>query len=237
MKLGMKKFVRDPRTLKLSAVMAGTLPPVPDAFDYETANPDIPLPMFGNDRLGDCVMAGRAHLTLAFEKREQGIVLPISESDVTAEYFKETGGADDGLDPMASLNAWRTGWTAAGKIYQIDAFGEIDLADTANIKAATYLLGGIGLALELPRSWQNAAVWDTFADAKGGWGGHWVSARSFTRKGVVCITWGCKKLITWAGLAQAGDACFGIVDSLDSGAVNDTLDVPALRAYLADVTA
>jgi hypothetical protein len=53
--------------------------------------------MFGNDTIGDCVIAGRAHQTLRFEDIEPGSVLEaeslmITDKDVLKEYYKETGG-------------------------------------------------------------------------------------------------------------------------------------------------
>lgn len=39
-------------------------------------------------------MAGRAHQTLWFEYLEQRKILPISDNDVTKEYFAESGGRE-----------------------------------------------------------------------------------------------------------------------------------------------
>ena len=87
--------------------------------------------------------------------------------------------------------------------------------------------------IELPRSAQNAAVWDvdtTPAGAKGSWGGHWVTARSFNETGPVCITWGAKKQMTWAFVSAYCDAVFAVVDSRDGK--GGTINVRKLGAYL-----
>src|SRR5215510_874663 len=113
-KFGKRAAERDSRNLKLGAVLKAPVP-VPAEYDFDVEHHGIPTPMFKNDDLGDCVIAGRAHQTLRFEDAEQGIILDISEADVVREYFKETGGRDTGLAVLDSLNLWRRrGWRAAG---------------------------------------------------------------------------------------------------------------------------
>ncbi len=70
--------------------------------------------MFANDVHGDCVIAARAHLTLRFEDIEQGSILMIKDQDVLKEYFKESGGADHGLNILDSLNEWAARGLAHG---------------------------------------------------------------------------------------------------------------------------
>jgi hypothetical protein len=43
--------------------------------------------MFGNDKYGDCVIAGRAHQTLRFEAVEQKKLISVTEQDVLREYW------------------------------------------------------------------------------------------------------------------------------------------------------
>src|SRR3546814_6073786 len=93
--------------------------------------------MFGNDQYGDCVIAGRAHQTLRFEKAEQKRLIAISEHDVLREYFNESGGVDSGLVVLDSLKEWRSkGWLAAKRRYRIKAFAQIDQARRSEVKRA-----------------------------------------------------------------------------------------------------
>jgi len=111
--------------------------------------------MFANDVHGDCVMAGRAHVTLRFEDIEQGSILMISDQDVLKEYFKESGGADSGLNILDSLNEWRhTGWRAAKKNYKIHAFAQVTPTNHDEVQAAVYLLTAAYIGLALPQSAQ-----------------------------------------------------------------------------------
>src|SRR5206468_7523559 len=88
-KLGKAKAKRDPRNLKLAAILRAPVT-LPKEYDFDTQHRTVPTPMFANDTYGDCVIAGRAHQTLRFELIEQGKVLKIKDSDVTSEYFKES---------------------------------------------------------------------------------------------------------------------------------------------------
>src|SRR3546814_19776553 len=100
--------------------------------------------MFGNDQYGDCVIAGRAHQTLRFEKAEQKRLIAISEHDVLREYFNESGGVDSGLVVLDSLKEWRsTGWLAAKRRYRIKAFAQINQATPAAIKSAVVMDIGV----------------------------------------------------------------------------------------------
>src|SRR6266566_5427144 len=113
LKFGKRPAKADARNLKFAAVLRAPVK-LPSEYDFDVQHSGIPTPMFKNDDLGDCVIAGRAHQTLRFEEAEQSILLDISDTDVTREYFRETGGGDTGLVVLDSLNLWRRrGWRAA----------------------------------------------------------------------------------------------------------------------------
>src|SRR4051812_39932762 len=164
-KLGKAPAAHDSHNLKLNAVLKPTLPVVPAEYDFDVVHPGVPTPMFANDHIGDCVLAGRAHQTLRFEFAEQRIVIPINDQDVASEYFRETGGVDSGLEALRSLKRWRVdGWMAAGRRYYIKAFAEIDLNHRTEIQQAIYSDIGVGLGLRLPLSAhtqiQNQQPWE-----------------------------------------------------------------------------
>lgn len=214
----------DERTLKLSNILK-EFPPVPEIYDIDNAlGMNIPNPMFANDRYGDCVIAGRAHQTLRFEAIEQKKILPITDQDVTAEYFIQSGGADNGLFLLESLKDWRNdGWPVTSKIttrkilclpvktkvekqtYTIYAFGAVDWKNRDIVKACIYLLGGLYTGILLPMSAQNQDTWDVDNGPDGmpgSWGGHCVYIKSYDSEGLTCITWGAKKKMTWGFLEK-----------------------------------
>src|SRR5437879_1915690 len=87
-KLGKASAKRDKRNLRFATLVRKAA--LPKSYDFDVAHPGIPTPMFANDVYGDCVVAGRAHQTLRFERIEQGSVLMITDKNVLAEYLKET---------------------------------------------------------------------------------------------------------------------------------------------------
>jgi len=154
-KLGKAPAKADARNFKFAALLKKVPPRTPPQYDFDVLHPGIPTPMFANDVHGDCVIAARAHLTLRFEHIEQGSVLMISDNDVVKEYWKESGGADDGLNMLDSLKAWRqTGWLAAGFPYKINAFAQITPTGHDEVQAAIYLLTAAYVGLALPKSAQ-----------------------------------------------------------------------------------
>lgn len=222
-KLGKAEAKRDPRNLKFAAVLRAKVPPVPKRYDFDVAHPVIPTPMFGNDELGDCVIAGRAHQTLRFEKLEQGKLIQISDTDVRREYFTETGGADSGLVVLDSISRWRKkGWRVNGKPYTISAYAEIDPKDHAQFRRAIYADCGVGIGLRLPKSAQHQLdagdAWDVANGPSGrpnSWGGHYVYISGYTPDGPVCVTWGRKQRMTWAFLDRYCDEAYAIFDAKD----------------------
>jgi hypothetical protein len=239
-KFGKVKARKDKRTLKLKTILSG-LPAIPDNWIFDSVHRGIPTPVYGNDSCGDCVLAGRGHQTLRFEVLEQKKVVPISTSDVTKEYLAETGGVDVGLELLNSLKLWRSkGWLAAGKTYNIAAFASINRKNRDEVKAAIYLLAGIGVGLQLPVSAEEQInqrkTWDVVATGdseKGSWGGHYVYVSGYSPRGLQCITWGQKQNMTWDFFNKYCDECFAIVDGLDKwkkGAPG--IDVNGLMGYL-----
>ncbi len=98
-KLGKAPAKKDRRNFKMAALLK-VIPKVPSEWDFDTANHKyrVPLPMFGNDVYGDCVIAGRAHQTLRFEAAEQKKAISLTEKNVLREYWKEEGGTGPEYD-------------------------------------------------------------------------------------------------------------------------------------------
>jgi len=236
-KLGKAPAKTDKRTFQFAALLK-TPPPTPAQYDFDLTHPGIPTPMFANDVHGDCVMAGRAHVTLRFEDIEQGSILMISDQDVLKEYFKESGGADSGLNILDSLNEWRhTGWRAAKKNYKIHAFAQVTPKNHAEVKAAVYLLTAAYIGLALPKSAQAqiqaGQPWGVVSGpsaAPNSWGGHCVMVPGYNETGPVCVTWGRKQQMTWAFFDKYCDEAYAIVDDKDSA--KSKLDVAKLVAAL-----
>jgi len=219
-KLGKAPAKKDPRNLRFAAVL-NAAPTLPPAYDFDEKHPGIPTPMFANDTLGCCVIAGRAHQTLRFEDIEQGSVLMITDKDVTKEYFKETGGVDSGLVVLDSLSVWRhSGWKIGKHTYKIQAYAEVSRADHAQVRQAIFANVGVGIGVSLPlcaqKEMQTGQPWATTTgpgSTPGSWGGHYVYISGYTPAGPVCVTWGQKQQITWKWLDKYCDEAYAIFDA------------------------
>jgi hypothetical protein len=201
--------------------------------------------MFANDQYGCCVISGRAHQTLRFELIEQKKKLAITDKEVLAEYFKETGGEDTGLVVLDSLKLWRKrGWKAASNKYNVRTFLEVRPTDHASMRQAVYLDVGLGLGLSLPLTAQDqlqaGKPWDVGSGSRGkpnSWGGHYVYVPGYTRKGPVCVTWGRKQQMTWAFIDKYCDEAYAIFDAVDTAKAKKALDTLRLTAMLSEVSA
>lgn len=238
----------DSRTLKLGDYLDLSLP-VPDTYDFDLKNQDVPTPMFANDQYGCCVIAARAHQTERFEKTEQKKILPISDNDVVREYLRQTGGEDTGLVMLDAMKKWRSrGWTAAGRLYTISAFGALphnDPSKQLTLKQAVFYLTGMQAGVSLPLSAQDqfdlGQPWDVVDGEQGtpgSWGGHAIFISGYTPVGPVCVTWGRKQQLTWAFWYKYADEAYGIVDSKDKWlGANSPLNLTSLMQILQKVTA
>jgi hypothetical protein len=238
-RFGKQKARRDKRNLMFATLLKA--PPVlPAEYDFDVVHHGIPTPMFGNDQYGDCVMAGRAHQTLRFEKAEQNKLIAITDNDVLHEYFSESGGTDSGLVVLDSLKEWRTtGWIAAKKRYTIKAFAQIDQGKRSEVKRAVFMDIGVGLGFTLP----DAALTQFYAGKP--WAvvsgqpgqpnpknGHYVYVPGYTKSGPVCVTWGRKQQMSWAFLAKYCDEAYAIIDAIDTAKKKRALDAGKLDAFL-----
>jgi len=250
MKLGKLPPKVDPRTFKLATVLKpAVVLPLPEQwdFDLDLAKTPIPTPMFLNDNLGDCVIAGRGHATIRFEYFEQGgAVLKITDAKILGEYKREGGSMEEGqqgLNILDSLNFWRKkGWTITPHTYKIHAFAEISRSNTDEVKTAIRYLNGAYIGLALPDCWRDqinrGQKWDIVPGPSGKpnpKSGHCVYLCGYTPDGPVCVTWGQKQPMTWQFFQTCCDEAYAIVDKQDSFVKNSPVDMKKLDELLAQL--
>ena len=252
-KLGKKKAKIDKRTIQFNKIVKAVLPPIPDIFDVDTlVGVKLDNPVYANDKWGDCVIAGRAHMTRRFEAFEQKTILPITDEEVLIQYWEEgrprcmllkwfsPRKPDNGLVMLKSLSNWRrNGWVINGKKYNIYAYAGIDWQNHDEVRAAAYLLTGVYCGIDLPDSameqFNHHQVWDTVNNSKIK-GGHCVYVKRITPNGPICVTWGAEQRMTWNFWDKYVDECYGIVDNRNKFTVNSPVDVDKLDEYLHEIT-
>lgn len=230
----------DPRTLMLASVLRAS--PAPAYWAYDDAFPLLapaPTPMWRNDELGDCVIVSQGHLTLRLEGAEHGVLPAISDGEVVAEYFRQSGGRDVGLYMLDAANEWRQhGLIAGGKAERIAAYGQIATNDVRTVKRTCAADLGLWIGVSLPETaadqFERGHVWRVTKTSgrgtPGSWGGHAMAVVAYSPSRLWVGTWGNRQAMTWPFFRTYCDECYGVVDRLDNPAVNSD----ALVAYLQD---
>lgn len=215
----------DPRTLRFASYFATTdvtpryqaPPPARDWADHSHA-----FDVLGNDRVGNCAFAAQAHLVQCFAAAN-GLAAIISKQAVMDAYSRVTGyqpadpATDRGTVMLDALGDWRKNGIDGHKIA---AYVKVE-PSRREIEAAINLCGGIYVGAALPIAAQHQTVWDvapagghdrTFTP--GSWGGHALAIVGYSRTGLVGVTWGKLRTMTW-------EWAFSYVDELYAPISND----------------
>jgi hypothetical protein len=209
----------------------------PTSYNFDTKHKGIPTPMYGNDKHGCCVISGRAHQTLRFEFEEQNKVLPITDTEVLAEWRKENGNTENGLYMLDSLKLWRkSGWTAGGKKYKIKAFAQSDPKNPKEIKNIVYHDIGIQLGISMPDTWSSefsaGKPWTDTSLPPNPYNGHCVFVCGYTPSYVTCVTWARKQKMSWEWFKKYVDEAYAAVDAVNIKA----FDQAKIEEFLETVT-
>jgi hypothetical protein len=179
---------------------APTLP-----IDYAKA---LTFPMYGNDRLGDCMYAAAAHGDNTFTGNN-GAESTFDESILERDYERLSGG-DNGLDEGTLIDGWKDGIAGVSAASILDAL-DIDTTDPATMQTAIYLFGGVLFMLDVPDPWCNTNdgdFWDVPALADQN-NGHGTFINGVDASGIYHqLTWGGYRKLTPAGLKACDPSGF-----------------------------
>jgi hypothetical protein len=205
----------------------GKLPAKPSPLDFGIRAVAVDLPalptkgfglgtlfhdwgMLGNDAQGDCVWAGAAHETMAWNKLANHPVT-FTDAPVLGDYHAVTGPGDNGTDVHIAMGFRRsTGIAdASGQRHKIDAYLSIDPKDWELMLRCAYAFGAVGIGFEFPGSamsqFNAGQPWDVPGSSIEG--GHYVpivgSLHPATEAS--CITWGKRQRLTRAFYEQYND--------------------------------
>jgi hypothetical protein len=191
-RLGKQAHKHDDRTLMLSRFFLPDFH-VPSRYNFDKGKRPIPSRVWGNDRWGDCVIAGEANHLLRLERIEQRRTIVMADQDAIDRYKALTGAQragddrDEGLVVLDTMRDWRNnGWTLHGHTFKIDAYGEIQPNDREQLRMANYIFHGVHLGFALPAACQQMVhTWDYNGEKgaewqPGSWGGHLVYSKAFS---------------------------------------------------------
>lgn len=203
MKLGKLAAKQDDKRLKLGKYIA-TLPPAPSVCDWLSGITSWGMML--NDNLGDCTCAGIGHFNQVGTAATGSVDTP-TDQEILDLYCKSCGyvvgdpSTDNGGVEVDVLNYVRKNGLGGRKV--VVAYADPEPGNTDHIKQSIYRFSGVYIGLQLPVTAQNQDIWDvvghtTDPDSQpGSWGGHAVFVPYYDEAGLVCITWGAPKRMTW----------------------------------------
>ena len=195
-KLGKLPAKHDVRTLQLENYYSFPDPPEERIWSDKVSK----YGMMVNNRLGDCGIAGPAHMIQAWTANENKEVI-ISDEDIIKTYSiisgydPKTGLNDNGVCLLDVLKYWRTTGIAGHKI---GAFMAVNPRNIRMVKVGINEFGGTLNGIALPISAQGQSRWDIPASfsgngAPGSWGRHCTTSPDYLKSGdFVHITWGMR---------------------------------------------
>ena len=211
-KLGRKRPVaRGPR-LSLKNYLMRALPEPPPNIDYTNGAANALSEVYGNDKLGDCVIAGLAHIVGVFTGDAGPAPFIYSPSQIIALYSAIGGynpddpSSDQGCDEQTALNYWQDKGAPAGS-HNIAGWLAVDATDTVEWRTALWLFENLYFGIELPDAWINPVpaasgfTWDVAGDPDPN-NGHCVVGVGYSKQGVTIATWGMTGLMTDQAIAK-----------------------------------
>ena len=173
--------------------------PAPPASTNWRAAAAVPLArMYCNDRLGCCVMAGKAHNLGVWSANDpdSGGTVEATDDEIESQYRSVCGPNDQGCvitDVLGYL--MRTGFQASGQRYRLDGYCAVDHTNQLLVKTLQAIGGAASIGINLPADWTRSDVWDVTSSKI--LGGHDVSVLDFDATGVYVSSWGRIYLVTW----------------------------------------
>jgi hypothetical protein len=218
-KLGRKRPVaRGPR-FALKNYLTRSLPAPPATCDYTKPAAAALKEMYDNDTLGDCVIAGMAHVVGVMTGNSGTKPLIYTNKEIIGLYSAIGGyvpgdpSTDQGCDEVTALNYWENNGalpphtTSKTGAHKIAGWMAVDATNQEECRIALWLFENLYFGLELPDAWINPTpsasgfTWDT-AGAPVPDNGHCVVGVGYTAAGITIDTWGMTGLMTNAAVAK-----------------------------------
>lgn len=210
--LGKAPATSDGRDLMFERYRTAPLPKHPAKFGHEGLVKS--WGMLGNDRVGDCVLAGGGHETMLFNA-EGGRTVNFTDKNAIADYSALTGynpkdpSTDRGTNVRDAMKyRQKTGLIDAVNVrHLIAAYVAIEPGNPERILEALWLFGAVGIGIQVPSScmdqFDKGKPWSVVRGSPIE-GGHYVPLVA-KRDMLYCVTWGRLQAITDAFIAKYCD--------------------------------
>jgi hypothetical protein len=205
------------------------LPKLPKHFGHETFVAPHDWGVLGNDRAGDCVLAGAAHETMTWGAMGQTHMPPrFDEAAVIKSYSAWTGydprqtdlagnnPTDNGTNMQAAADRRRKEGLvdANGVPHKIVAYVAVDPNDVQMLYQAVYLFAACGWGFNCPSDvisqFEKGKPWSVHKGQTMDGDGHYVQLVA-KRTHLQCVTWGWLQGMTLGYVEKYGDEALAYV--------------------------
>lgn len=214
-------------TPRLGGALLGGYQP-PPVCDWTKAVKEWPL--LCNDTIGDCVPVAVLHLLQALRANAWGSTWQPADIEALSLYG-EWGGydgtplTDHGTVMSVALNLWGAAGYTVGGAESVPWIAYINPRDELTIKTAIAELGGAlgGIMLPMHADGTMFDDWTVLPDAAdvASQDGHCIFLAGYDADGLIAITWGQAKRISWPFWRAFADECWA------AGSGTDWLDARA----------
>ncbi len=186
------------------------LPPTPPSVDYSPKAMPVLRNIYGNDQLGDCVIAGGYHI-VGVETGNASRLFTATGLQIVKDYSAISGydpndpSTDAGCNEEDALAYWQKhGFADNTKIL---GWLAVDATDQAEVQAAMFLFENLMFGVEMPDAWVNpfpsgdGFTWD-IAGTPDPQNGHCFIGYGYDPHGVKIDSWGLFGTVTWPAVAQ-----------------------------------
>lgn len=209
-KFGRKRSIAVGPHFRLRNYLRASLPPAPATFDYGAAAQKALSNIYGNDNLGDCVIAGGYHVE-GVATGNAGDLFVASSAQIVSDYSAIGGyvpgddSTDQGCDLVTAMNYWTShGFKNGTKLL---GWLSVDGSNATELAQACYLFEHLYFGMELPDAWVNpfpsgdGFTWDV--DGPGvPENGHCVMSYGANASGVIIDTWAMRGTLTYKAIAK-----------------------------------